>query len=490
MNKQILRAHAWALAGIVLLMQMTFGQAQPAPPPPEGAFDPTFGDGGRMIVDVSTLSSNDTFAKLIVRPGNKLLMAGSCVFSNPESGTGYTYCLTQLNDDGTYDEGFGPGGVGYVQFDRFAGFPNNIAPLDMIVLSDGRIALLGAAPTPQDGSKVGFLLAVLQADGSALDPNVGAGKGYIEAQFGGVPSAAGSMVQQPDGKIVVAGEATGVNGNADFAVGRFLADLSGFDPSFGSGGSQVVAFDLGGPTGDNTDECLAVRLQSSGKIVLAGISVASPAKQALTAVEISLVRLNSNGSRDTSFGSSGDGRMHYKPSGQDAAVAYDARIDAGDRIVIGGGAANSGATTNVWLIDRLAPDGGRDASFNNGSPQMFYQSPGNAGQVVQLALTNDGIFGIGPTPRAPGSTDAYYFAVVRLNANGSFDTRFGGGGKTYGSFTATRDVNTTNPGIAVGNGGVMVAGTQAQSIPTENANDYNFAIGRLEYDQIFSYGFE
>ncbi len=231
MNKQIFRARARVLIILGLPMLCSIGQAQPASPPPEGAFDPTFGDGGRLIVDVSTLSINDSFAKLIVRPGNKLLMAGSCVFSDPQSGTGYTYCLTQLNGDGTYDTTFGPGGVGYVQFNHFPGFPNAITPLDIIVLSDGRIALLGAGPTPQDGSKAGFLLAILQADGGALDPKVGAGKGYMEAQFGGAPSAAGSLVQQPDGKILVAGTATGVNGNSDFAVGRFLADLSGFDPA-------------------------------------------------------------------------------------------------------------------------------------------------------------------------------------------------------------------------------------------------------------------
>ena len=488
MNRLISHAPARVLVCIALLILGRPGQAQP---PPEGAFDPTFGDGGRMIVDVSTLSTNDNFARLIVRPDNKLLMAGSCAFSDPQHGTGYTYCLTQLNGDGTYDTSFGPGGVGYVQFDRFAGFPNNVAPLDMIVLSDGRIALLGAAPTPQDGSQQAFLLVVLQADGSALDPKVGAGKGYLEAQFAGAPSAAGSLVQQPDGKILVAGAAVGVNGNQDFAVARFLADLSGFDSAFGSGGSQIVPFDLGGPTGDNSDECLAVRLQSTGKIILAGLAIASAANQPPSAAEIALVRLNSNGSRDTSFGSSGDGRLHYTPPGQAAAVAYDAQIDANDRIVIGGGAAtNYLATTDVWLVDRLAPDGGRDASFNGGSPQMFAEPPGNGGSVARLALTNDGIFAGGITPRTPGNTNAYYFGVARLTADGSLDTRFGGGGKTYGSFTSTRDVNTNKMDIAVGNGGLMVAGTQAQSVPNDDANDYNFAIARLQYDQIFSYGFE
>jgi uncharacterized delta-60 repeat protein len=233
---------------------------------------------------------------------------------------------------------------------------------------------------------------------------------------------------------------------------------------------------------------LAVRLQSSGKVVLAGVSITSPKSSSAPTAQISLVRLNVDGSRDTTFGASGDGRLHYTPAGQEVAIAYDARIDANDRIVISGAAGNNGVTTDAWLVDRLAPDGGRDMSFNNGSPQLFYMPPGNAGYATRLALTSDGIFAGGITPRTGGANS--YFGVARLNLDGSLDPRFGGGGLTYGSFAATRDVDTTDVDIAVGNGGVMVAGTQAQSNPTENNNNYNFAIGRLQYDQIFSYGFE
>ena len=447
----------------------------------EGNFDPSFGDGGRLLVDVSTLSTDDQATQLILRPHNKLLMGGSCVYTDPELGDGYTFCVTQLLADGSYDTSFGPGGVGYLQFNRFPGFPRDSSPNDMIVLSDGRIVLLG-------NTSDAVLIAVLLADGSALDTTV-AGKGWMTLQFGGVASQATSIVQQPDGKILVAGIATGVNGNVDFAVGRLLADLSGFDTTFGSGGSQTVAFDLGGPTGDNTDECLAVRLQSSGKVVLAGISLTSPAQSTTPEIVISLARLNSDGTRDLSFGPDGDGRLHYAAGGAIAAL-HDAQIDYADRIVIAGAVASSPTpTTNEWLIDRLAPDGGRDPTFNNGNPQTFYQAPGNGGWATHLALTNDGIFAVGLTPRAlAGQTN--YFAVARLNANGSLDTRFGGGGKSYGSFTATRDVDTTGTGIAVGNGGVMVAGTQTQSVINEDGNTFNFAIGRLQYDQVFSDGFE
>jgi uncharacterized delta-60 repeat protein len=480
MNRTIKCALIYSLLSLSLL-RTALCSAQ------EGNFDPTFGDGGRLLVDVSVLSNFDIAQRLILRPDGKLLMGGTCGYEDHVVQGYYesTFCVTQLLADGTYDGTFGPGGVGYLQFDHFAGWPNNTDLANMMVLRDGRIALLGYAVDASFKSTQ-VLLAVLLADGSALDTTV-ADTGYWQFQFAAMTSAPSSFVQQPDGKVLVAGAATGVNGNYDFAVGRLLADLSGFDPSFGSGGSQTVAFDLGGPSGDDSDGCTAVLLQSDGKIVLAGYSITSPAGQPESGTQISVARLNADGTRDLTFGSSGDGRVHYS-AGNSVAIAFDAKIDAADRIVLGGAVAASVDSTNVqWMIDRLSRNGGRDPTFNQGNPQLFSQPPGNSGRISRLALTNDGIFAIGSTPRAPSGTTGY-FAVARLNADGLLDARFGNGGRSYASFTATNDLDTTGVDIAVGNRGVMVVGTQTQT--GANGNTFKFAIGRLQYDQIFSDAFE
>jgi uncharacterized delta-60 repeat protein len=484
MNKKIMHRLICPLVGISFLLAMAMCSAQ------EGSFDPAFGDGGRLLIDVSTLSADDTVQRLILRPDGKLLMGGTCEYPDPVVPNYYvfTFCVTQLLADGSYDGNFGPAGVGYLQFNRFAGWPKNTDLVDLIVLHDGRITLLGYA-VDNSFQSTQVLLAVLLADGSGLDTSVG-GTGFMQFQFGTATSAPSSLVQQSDGKVLVAGAATGINGNTDFAVARLLADLSGFDSTFGSGGSTTVAFDLGGPTGNNNDLCLAGRLQSDGKIVLAGYGATSPAGPA-TAADIELTRLNSDGTRDLAFGGNGDGRLHYTVNGDAVALATDVQIDTSDRIVIGGAIESSfGAASSEWVVDRLSRDGGRDATFNNGNPHHFYVLPGNAGQANRLALTNDGIFAVGQVPRAAGSSGPpYYFAVARLDWNGALDPRFGGGGLSYGSFTATRDLDTSGVGIAIGDGGIMVAGSQEQA-STGSGNTWKFALGRLQYDQIFSNGFE
>jgi len=467
MKKLVARVPIRALAALSLLLPTAPGFAQ------AGQFDPAFGNGGRLLVDVSVESAYDRLGRLIRRADGKLLMGGTCQFDNQGFGS-TTFCVTQLRPNGSYDGNFGPGGVGYLQFNNFAGWPVGSSVSDMIILHDGRIALLGYDLYGEQP-----LIAVLLADGSALDANVGGGKGFIKftlnAQPG--PQLPARLLQQPDGKVLVAGTAPGASGNQDFAVTRLLANFSGPDTAFGSNGSQTIAFDLGGPNGNDDDSCTAMQLQSDGKIVLVGGADSSPAGQPLSGYEIVLTRLNVNGTRDLGFGSNGDGRVHYAAGG--LAVSLDAQIDAADRIVIGGEfLAAAGATSAQWLVDRLSPNGQRDAEFNQGNPKIFPPPLGYAGLVERLQLTNDGIYAIGLTRRAEPPATNEYFSVARLHANGSLDSRFGDAGQFYGSFTSTNDLDVQGTDITVGSDGVWIAGTQVQS--AMQSTKFNFAIARLQ----------
>jgi len=472
-GQRIARVLVHALAGLPWLLQAACCPAAP------GDFDSSFGNGGRRLVDVSVQGKYDKVARLIVRADGKLLMGGTCQFQYDVRGfNSETFCVTQLRPDGSYDGNFGPGGVGYLQFNTISGWPIGSGLDDMIILRDGRIALLGY---DLDGNKP--MVAVLLADGSALDSTVGGGKGFVEFTLSAQPGTEleTSLIEQPDGKILVAGSAPGISGNQDFAVTRLLANLSGPDPSFGSNGYQSIAFDLGGPGGDDSDYCVAVRLQSDGKIVLSGDAATYPAGQSPTGYEIGITRLNVNGTRDLTFGNGGDGRVHYAAGG--VALAVDAQIDSADRIVVGGEfLAAIPATEGKWLVDRLSRDGARDPSFNQGNPKIFSPPVGHGGGTIhRLALTRDGIYAIGDTRRtAPPAASNNYFAVARLHANGSLDSRFGDAGQVFGSYATTNDVDATGTDIGIGQSGVLVAGTQTQAVMNSNDNIFKFAIARLQ----------
>ena len=160
--------------------------------------------------------------------------------------------------------------------------------------------------TTTPGTKTGMIsFATNDPDENPFDfqiaGNVGA-PGNLDATFGtagkvvttvGTGDNQGrSVAIQPDGKIIVAGFSRGSGGNNHFALVRYNTDGSP-DTSFGAGGIVTTVLTYGG------DRANSVALQSDGKIVVAGRSLVGSNDQ------FSLVRYNTDGSLDTSFGVGG-----------------------------------------------------------------------------------------------------------------------------------------------------------------------------------------
>lgn len=454
----------------------------------DGDLDPGFAGTGRKLVDVSS-GPGDRGQFLRIQPDGKLLMAGTC--RKLETFNGHTdpfpkFCATRLRADGNYDTSFGPGGVGYIRFDRFEvdGFPHNSTLSALLRLDDGRLMFAGKG---SDFNKI--LIAVLKADGSGLDPGVADGEGFFEFQIGGASSTASVLLAQPDGKILVIGQAVGPNGNDDMAVMRLLPDFS-IDPEFGNAGYQTVAFDLGGPPGDNTDAALSAVLQIDGKIVLAGGALTTSSN----AADVAIARLLPDGLLDLEFGPNNDGRTHFHYGTVNLAEVV--RVDAQGRIVYGG-VAQTG-TISQGLINRLLADGSQDPTFNaysvGGHPQFFLASPiggfSFSCAVSDLALSADGsVFAAGTAIRDTSATTTYFMAV-KLTPAGFFapGNEFGVSGMTFNTFAASPASSSLDNGsaIAIGNGGLMIGGDSTNAA----GNDVKFGIARLVLDRLFANGFD
>src|SRR5207248_604594 len=112
----------------------------------------------------------------------------------------------------------------------------------------------------------------------------------------GATDEASAVAIQPDGKIVVVGKALpGVGGIVtDIAVVRLTANGQ-LDPTFDGDGKKIIAFDLV-PNGQDLATALVV--QPDGKILIAGTvqTQTSPFQS-----QMALVRLNPNGSFDSTF---------------------------------------------------------------------------------------------------------------------------------------------------------------------------------------------
>jgi uncharacterized delta-60 repeat protein len=249
-----------------------------------GALDTSFDGDGRKLFSWGAIGR---VTAVVVAPNGKLLLGG---FSGPEGGN---IQVARLEADGAFDTTFGAGGIATVDFGATE-FGQAMARQ-----ADGRIVVAGRS------SPGGAVVARLRATG-VLDPDFGTG-GRVTLPGGGSLDA---VLAQPDRSIIVAGNA---NGSATMTVTRLKPDGS-LDTTFGSGGTTSVAFgSLANPLGG------AVR-QPDGKLVIAGYTQDGE--------DVAVARLNANGSLDAGFGAAGKKTVDFGAAtfGNAVALAPNGRI--------------------------------------------------------------------------------------------------------------------------------------------------------------------
>ena len=258
---------------------------------------------------------------------------------------------------------------------------------------------------------------------------------------------------QPDGNLVVAGKADNPKtNNMDFAVLRFHQDGS-LDPTFGWNG--IVLIDFVGAH----DEAMSVAIQPDGKIVLAGLAGRTNGTS-----DFGLARLNTNGSRDTSFGWNGIVMTDFF-GGKDQALGLV--LLPGGKMVAGGYATRTSTGSDLALA-RYNTNGSIDRTFGIGGLSIA-DYWGKTDAMYKLALQPDGkLVGNGMATRPDGTTD---FAVARFNADGAPDNTFGWGGRVATDFFGQSDLGLS---LLLMPDGKIIAGGLAFN-PATNSQDLALA---------------
>jgi uncharacterized delta-60 repeat protein len=289
-----------------------------------------------------------------------------------------------------------------------------------------------------------------------LDTDFGIG-GKVTTPVGSGHDVAYALgIQSSDGKIVVAG--TSNNGkNNDFVLVRYNPNGT-VDTGFGTGGKVIT--DFGSATDDDYDDfAYALGIQSDGKIVVAGTSNASGNN------DFALVRYNSGGSLDTTFGT--DGKVTTAVgSGLDTARAL---VIQSDGQIVAAGTSNNGSKNDFALVRYNKTDGSLDTSFDtDGKVTTPVGSLDSA--ATALAIQSDGKIVAGGISYDAFNSD---FVLVRYNPDGSLDTGFYIGGIVTTSIGSGYDVASAL-GIQSDDGKIVVAG-YSYNVSTTN---YDFALVR------------
>lgn len=279
--------------------------------------------------------------------------------------------LARLNPNGTLDETFA----------RDTG--PNWTVAGVVVQPDGKIVLSGSFTSIDGASRNG--IARLNSEGTldtAFDP--GSGAGGVNPIYR--PYLVSSLALQADGKVLVGGWFTNMDGASRNYLARLNADGS-LDANFRPGS---------GPDGPVFD----VALDNNGRILLVG---------AFTTVNgtgrVGIARLNRSGSLDSTFNPG---------SGVTLGFAHCVAVQSDGKVLLGGYFDFINGT-NRQDIARLNADGSLDDTFNSGSGT-------GTGSVSALAIQPDGKVLLGGDFVEVQGLNRNH--VARLNANGTLDTAF------------------------------------------------------------------
>jgi len=304
----------------------------------------------------------------------KLVLGGP--FTSIGSGVNQSYGVTRYRADGSWDPGF-----------RVGSAMQGAQVSALEIQPDGRIVIGG---TFSDYGGIPRLnVARLLPDGGldlSFKPGTGA-NGWVYA-----------IALQPDGKVLIGGDFTLVNGTARARLARL--DTNGVvDTAFNPGSGA-----------NNRVTTLAV--QPDGKILAGGwfTNFNGFARSRL-------VRLEANGAVDTNF-NTGTG---FNDTVSSVVVQPDTRI-----LVGGWFNTNNGAVQRK--IVRLLSNGSVDASFNVGTGIKSISSP-NLGAVNSVVLQPDGKVVL--AGEFTYFNDVFRGNLARVLANGQLDTNFTAGVGTF-----------------------------------------------------------
>jgi len=314
------------------------------------------------------------------------------------------------------------------------------------IQADGRIVIAGYAT----GNQNDFSLARYMPGGSPdLSFN---GTGVLLTDFNQAGDFANGVAYNPlNGKIYTGGYTENGNG-FDLALSACNSDGTP-DNGFGSGGKVITSM-------GTTAFGKAIALQADGKILLAGYSLQAAFNH------FTVVRYLDNGTPDSTFG--GDGIVTTL-IGQGSGVANCLVIQPDGKIVLAGQFFNAATLHPEAAIVRYNPDGTPDSTFN-GNGILIIPGVNIDLNFYAVAIQADGKIVAGGYAGISPSTNN--FMIARFLTDGAPDSTFGVNGMLVSPF-GTQGSEVTS--LLIQPDGKIIAGGYSL-----NGNSDEFALARFD----------
>jgi uncharacterized delta-60 repeat protein len=444
-----------------------------------GKLDASFGTGGS--VNTKTTGTNFSPLNLQVDPIGRIYVAGG--FANVAADNQVTtkgYAIVRYLANGTLDASFGEGGITTVLLKPGDSINHPVVTttskgeIPIVITSggyafittiafqpDGKLLLLSSAHEASAAENVNSMVLVRFDTDGKPDPTF-ATNGLALIPLAGLNSYMTSIGVAKNGSLAVAG----VSEEIAFGFVIKLTAQGIVDPSFGAGGQAPLQ-----PGGIYYPTQLAI--QDDNRIVVGGTQ--NPVINKISGWAIGVFRLNTDGSRDASFGVNGYSFLDITPN-IDSASAIAVEPDG--KILIAGTINWGPAPTESALI-RLKPNGQLDADFGTAGIIM----PGGVGSMDMVLgdaaylLTLDSGYA-NPIPPTPVSIRKIITNVVdpaslpRINGYNSFQQ----GSHNTGFAISLRDGNNSQVNALPANRFLSADGYIFPQLIDENAAAHIFVV--------------
>ncbi|MBE7497840.1 MAG: hypothetical protein HS117_23085 [Verrucomicrobiaceae bacterium] len=378
---------------------------------PDGTLDGTFNSNGYFLIDGTPMPGLNANGNLVIPVGTSaqlrdvMLLAdgGLVAVGQAHNGVNNDLLVTRLDSSGKLDSSFG-GTSGKVTTSINSG---SEVIHDIAIAADGKVVAVGHG---QNGATRDFTVARYLRNGF-LDVTFGT-NGKVQTPIGSGDDDAEAVAIDSVGRIVVAGHALMPGNGWDFAVVRYNADGT-LDTGFGSAGK--VTTKIGDSTSD--DYARSIVIAPDGKILVAGEAL----NKEKTNYKFQIVRYNSNGTLDTSFGTDSQ-----RPGV--ATASFGSGYELPRKIIL-----EPGASPKIIVAGHKSGNGGHDialARFNyNGTLDTSFELDGMVSvdiggrdDVIQSVIRqSDGRIVVGGHASSGGN---YSFLQVGFNTSGNLDNSF------------------------------------------------------------------
>lgn len=319
----------------------------------DGTVDYAFGDSGRVALRFDPVSSG-TFFKPFVVTGGKILAVG---MSNGNINGGTTgYGIMRFNSDGTLDPTFGNNGKVVVP----AGVQSSMYAL---MQPDGKIVIAGENRPYPDPPRFG---AARFFQNGVIDSTFGT-NGIFLVPFSHNYTGFGSLMLQPDGKVLITGTRSNPIAFYEFHTLRLTAN-GVIDTSFGTNGFVNVNF-------NSYVACHDGLVYPNGNILLAG-------RYPPNNEDAGFAQLTSTGVLDSSFGYGNGTFTHPIDSVNNRSHARRVLLDSNGRLIVGG-LTDNGSSFIIARFDHVFT--GLQDSPDNGIMMNLYPNPTSG--ILNVSLT-------------------------------------------------------------------------------------------------------